>query len=203
MFPVVIGLILIAFGAQQMLRRAETGAQQGPVTPQSMAFAFLRGRGTGALMLLAGLALLASTSFVLISAEKVGQLKRIYLASDLPPGRIIALPGQKGPQAEILGPGFHFRPLLNVLYDVEQVDVVQIPEGYYGQVTTLDGQPMPDGMFMAPVISDDKLSSMVDAETFLTQGGFRGPQETVLKPGAYRINRYLFDVKVDQNTSAT
>ena len=55
---------------------------------------------------------------------------------DLPPGRIIALSGQKGPQAEILGPGFHFRPLLNVLYEVEKFDVVKIPEGYYGQITT-------------------------------------------------------------------
>jgi len=25
----------------------------------------------------------------------------------------------------------------------------------------------------------------------------------VLKPGSYRLNRYLFDVKVDQNTAAT
>ncbi len=203
MFPVVIGIILIVVGAQFLLRRAAPVANPGQWTPQNAIAAALRGRATGVLMILAGLVFLASTSFVLISADKVGHLKRIYMAADLPPGRIIALPGQKGPQAEILGPGFHFRPLLNVLFDVETFDVVQIPEGYYGQVTTLDGQPMPDGMFMAPVISDDKLSSMFDAETFLTQGGYRGPQETVLKPGAYRINRYLFDVKVDSNTAAT
>ena len=71
-------------------------------------------------MVLAGIGFLASTSFVQISADRVGHLKRIYLADDLPPGHIIALPGQKGPQAELLGPGFHFRPLLNVLYEVEQ-----------------------------------------------------------------------------------
>jgi hypothetical protein len=203
MFPVVIGFILIVVGAQLLMRRASPVAHDGPWTPRDAAASVLRGRGMGVIAILAGLAFLASTSFVLVSADKVGHLKRIYFASDLPPGRIIALPGQKGPQAEILGPGFHFRPLLNVFYDVEQYDVVQVPEGYYGQVTTLDGLPMPDGMFMAPVISDDRLSAMVDAETFLTQGGYRGPQETVLKPGAYRINRYLFDIKVDPNTAAT
>ena len=53
---------------------------------------------------------------------------------------------------------------------------------------------MPEGMFIAPVIPDDKVADMLNAETFMTQGGFRGPQETVLKPGAYRLNRYLFDV---------
>jgi hypothetical protein len=203
MFPVVIGFILIVVGAQLLMRRASPVAHDGPWTPRDAAASVLRGRGMGVIAILAGLAFLTSTSFVLVSADKVGHLKRIYFASDLPPGRIIALPGQKGPQAEILGPGFHFRPLLNVFYDVEQYDVVQVPEGYYGQVTTLDGLPMPDGMFMAPVISDDRLSAMVDAETFLTQGGYRGPQETVLKPGAYRINRYLFDIKVDPNTAAT
>lgn len=78
-----------------------------------------------------------------------------------------------------------------------------MPEGYYGQVTTLDGAAMPEGMFIAPVIPDDKLSTMLDAQTFIEQGGYRGPQETVLKPGSYRLNRYLYDVRVDQDTAAT
>jgi SPFH domain / Band 7 family len=203
MFLVVIGLVLIIIGAQFLLRRSDSIIGERPQTPRDTALTMLRGPGVGALLILAGLGFLASTSFVMINADKVGQLKRIFLASDLPPGRIIALEGQKGPQAEILGPGFHFRPLLNVLYDVDQFDVVQIPEGYYGQVTTLDGLPMPDGMFMAPVIGDEKLAAMLDAQTFLQQGGYRGPQETVLKPGAYRINRYLFDVRVTDQTTAT
>jgi SPFH domain / Band 7 family len=204
MFTVIIGFILIAVGLQTLLRRrAAAAAGSGPWSPQQGLQSIIGSRLAGLIGVIAGLLFVASTSFVLVSADKVGHLKRIYLSDDLPPGRIIALPGQKGPQAEVLGPGFHFRPLLNVLYDVEQYDIVQIPEGFYGQVTTLDGQPMPDGMFMAPVIPDEKLSSMFNAETFLTQGGYRGPQETVLKPGAYRLNRYIFDVKVGQETAAT
>lgn len=202
MLRVVIGFVLILLGLQAFWRRSQStqGAPQGRGAALASLFG---GPVAGILLVMVGLGFLASTSFVLISAEKVGHLKRIYLADDLPPGRIVALPGQKGPQAEVLGPGFHFRPLLNVLYQVEQYDVVQVPEGYYGQITTLDGQPMPEGMFIAPVIPDDKLAAMLNAQTFIEQGGYRGPQETVLKPGAYRLNRYLFDVRIDQETTAT
>ena len=201
MLYVIVGIVLILFGVQALFRRNQPQpALQGRA---AVIGTIIGGPVFGIVLILAGLAFLTSTSFVLIAADKVGHLKRIYLAADLPPGRIIALPGQKGPQAEILGPGFHFRPLLNVLYDVEERDVVQVPEGYYGQITTLDGAPMPEGMFIAPVIADDKLATMLEAQIYIEQGGIRGPQETVLKPGSYRMNRYLFDVRVDQDTTAT
>jgi SPFH domain / Band 7 family len=202
MLRVVIGLVFILIGLQALFRRRMPQTTP-PTGPAGQLIGLVGGPLFGAVFLLAGLGFLASTSFVQISADRVGHLKRIYLADDLPPGRIIALPGQKGPQAEILGPGFHFRPLLNVLYEVEQFDVVQVPEGFYGQITTLDGASMPEGMFIAPVIPDDKLSTMLEAQAFIEQGGFRGPQETVLKPGSYRMNRYLFDVRVDNDTTAT
>jgi hypothetical protein len=202
MLRVVIGLILILIGIQALFRRRNPAAP-APSGPAGQLLGLVGGPVLGALFFIAGLGFLASTSFVQINSDRVGHLKRIYLADDLPPGRIIALPGQKGPQAEILGPGFHFRPLLNVLYEVEQFGVVQVPEGFYGQITTLDGASMPEGMFIAPVIPDDKLSTMLEAQAFLEQGGFRGPQETVLKPGSYRLNRYLFDVRVDNDTTAT
>ena len=202
MFTVVIGFVLILIGLQAFLRRKSALANPNPST-NAMLFNIARGPVAGFLMILAGLGFLASTSFALINADKVGHLKRVYLASDLPPGRILALPGQKGPQTEILGPGFHFRPLLNMLYQVEEFDVVQVPEGFYGQITALDGASMPEGMFIAPVIPDEKLNTMLDAQTYLENGGYRGPQETVLKPGSYRINRFLFDIKVDQETAAT
>lgn len=141
---------------------------------------------------------ICSTSYVHIDADKVGHLKRVYLASDLPAGRIIALPGQKGPQAEILGPGFHFRLLLNVLYDVDDdTSVVNVPEGKCAYLVAKDGRPLGDGQFMADAISRDQ---MLDAMWFMGLGnedgprGQKGPQLTVLPPGDYRINRYLFDV---------
>ncbi len=202
MFYVVIGFVLILFGIGAMFRKSPA-PQAAPQGRAALLASVIGGSVFGIVLIIAGLAALVSTSFVLIPADRVGHLKRVYLADDLPPGRIIALPGQKGPQAEILGPGFHFRPLLNVLFDVEEREVVQVPEGYYGQITALDGAPMPEGMFIAPVIADDKLATMLEAQSYIEQGGFRGPQETVLKPGSYRLNRYLFDVRVDQDTAAT
>ncbi|NMD07776.1 MAG: hypothetical protein GYA66_07345, partial [Phyllobacteriaceae bacterium] len=140
MFPVLIGFVFILVGLQAMFRRrAVTASTGGQMTMANMVSGLLGNFVFGLVLVLLGLLFLASTSFVLISADRVGHLKRVYMASDLPPGRIIALPGQKGPQAEVLGPGFHFRPLLNVLFDVEQYDIVQVPEGFYGQVTTQDG----------------------------------------------------------------
>jgi hypothetical protein len=151
----------------------------------------------------AGGLMLANTSFVFVAADQVGHLKRIYAFEELPPGRVVALSGQKGPQAGVLGPGFHFIPFVRVLYEFEEYPLVQVPEGYYGQITAVDGAPMPAGMFMAPAIPDDRMAAMLNAETFLAEGGYRGPQETVLKPGSYRLNRYLFDVAVTEDTAAT
>jgi hypothetical protein len=197
------GFLLLLLGIRAMFWRKAAPTLGGSATMLDVVARLLNSALGGTLMILAGLLLLSSTSFVLISADKVGHLKRVYVAADLPPGRIIAVNGEKGPQSEILGPGFHFRPLLNVLNEIEQRDVIQVPEGFYGQITTLDGSPMPEGMFIAPVIADEKIEASLDAATFIKTGGFRGPQETVLKPGSYRLNQYLFDVRVDQSTSAT
>ena len=187
----------------RMLARLQ-GSPSGPSGPSGPPSA---GRSRFRLVMigvgLIALFLLARLSWVHIDADHVGHLKRIYAMSELPPGRIVALDGQKGPQARTLGPGFHLLPFVRLLYDLETFPVVAVPEGFYGQITALDGQPMPDGMFMAPSIPDDKVAGMLDAEIFLTAGGYRGPQESVLKPGRYRLNRYLFDVRVGQNTAAT
>lgn len=197
MLEVLIGILAVVAGIIMIVRRP------GPSTPTSRMGRLLYGPLGGIVALGIGLFMLASTSFIFVDANQVGHMKRIYAFKELPPGRIIALNGEKGPQAEILGPGFHFIPLVRVLYDFEEYDVVTIPEGYYGQLTTLDGQAMPSGMFMAPAISDEDMGDMLKADVFLTKGGLRGPQETVLKPGQYRLNRYLFDVRLDENTNAT
>ena len=93
MLPVVIGFVLIIAGIQAFTRRRPPmqGAPQG--WPGNLTTLF-SGPLAGALMVVAGLGFLSSTSFMLIDADKVGHLKRIYFAEDLPPGRIIALAGR-------------------------------------------------------------------------------------------------------------
>jgi SPFH domain / Band 7 family len=213
MLYVVIGFIALAYGIWLLIKSIKSQPQQLPVPTSGsgnkktgavrQALSGISGLLGGIASIAIGLFLLASTSFVFIDADKVGHLKRIYAFQELPPGRIIALAGQKGPQAAILGPGFHFIPLVRVLYTIESYDVMKVPEGYYGEIVAVDGQPMPDGMFIAPKIPDDQLADMLTAESFLTKGGYRGPQETVLKPGEYRLNRYLFDVHVKLFDRAT
>lgn len=143
-----------------------------------------------------GLALFGflSTSFVTIDSDQVGHLKRIYLGKSMPPGRIIALGGENGPQAEVLAPGFHFRPFINVLYDVEMMPVVEVPAGKYGVLSARDGVALDKSQFVARGWPDASAEQMLNAEYFLTNGGQKGPQLTVLKPGKYRLNRYLFDL---------
>lgn len=103
MFYVIVGLVLILFGVAAMFRRAPApqGVQSGRAAVIGQ---ILGGSLLGVVLIIAGLATLASTSFVLIAADRVGHLKRVYLADDLPAGRIIALPGQKAPRPRSSAP---------------------------------------------------------------------------------------------------
>ena len=143
---------------------------------------------------LAAVFMVLATSFVIIDQDKVGHLKLIYGVKQLPSGHIIAMSGEAGPQAEILGPGFNFKPLLNLLYEVEQLPVTEVPEGHYGYLVARDGVPLRPDQFLADAWRDEQ--RMLDADFFLNQGqGQKGPQLTVLKPGRYRLNQYLFEVQ--------
>jgi len=145
-----------------------------------------------------GLALLMSVgaSFTVISQHSVGHLKRVYFAADMKPGQIIASLDEQGPQARILGPGFHVIPLVNLLYEVEELPLVMIPDGSYGHLMAKDGEALADGQYMAHQWHDEEFDRMLEADYFLANGGQKGPQLSVLKPGVYRLNRYLFDVHV-------
>src|SRR5262249_23269106 len=73
---------------------------------------------------------LGATSYVHVPDGHLGQLFRVYGGGSLPAGKIIAVNGENGPQARIFAPGFHFEPLVNVLYEVstEQTEV-NVPDG--------------------------------------------------------------------------
>src|SRR5215472_17998348 len=75
---------------------------------------------------------LAATSYVHIDSDEIAVLNKIYGTTSLPGQHIIATNGEKGPQAEILTPGWHPWFLVNVIYQVENKKVVSIPSGKYG-----------------------------------------------------------------------
>jgi regulator of protease activity HflC (stomatin/prohibitin superfamily) len=148
------------------------------------------------LLVFLGIFGLISCSFLTVDSNEVGLMKRIYLAPQLPPGKIIAANEEKGPQAEILGPGFHFKPFIRILYDIDFAPVTEIPEGQYGLLVARDGLPLEEGQFLAHPWPEGKFTDMLEAKHFLTAGkGQKGPQLDVLKPGKYRLNNYLFSVE--------
>ncbi len=144
----------------------------------------------------------ALMSIVYVGKDETGQLVRIYLGDDLENGAIIATTGEKGPQAKILPPGFHFQPFLRVLYDVTMEDVVEIPTGSYGYLVARDGQPLwPDQTYANPFDPSDTAEMLSDAAHFLTSGGQKGPQTTVITPGKHRLNRFLWQVTTEEATN--
>ena len=94
----------------------------------------------------------------------------------LPPGRILAEPGEKGVQRVPLAEGRHFlNPINN---DWRIMPVITVPAGSVGVVTSKTGKELAAGEILAP--DDDS----------------KGVWRRVLGPGTYRLNPEGYDVKV-------
>jgi hypothetical protein len=137
----------------------------------------------------------ASTSFFYVDKGNVAVLYKVYGTGVLTEGRIIAVDGEKGPQADIYPDGFHTGLFVTVLNEVkDDMPLVLIPPGFYGEITALDGKQLPEDNIMAPKWKTSVETEMLDAKFFLKNGGFKGVQATVLKPGLHRLNLALFNV---------
>jgi uncharacterized membrane protein YqiK len=110
----------------------------------------------------------------------------------LPAGRIIALNGEAGYQADTLAPGLHLG-LWPWQYTLDLVKFFTVPQANLGCVEACDGVPLQSGRIIAREVVCD---SFQDARAFLTNGGERGPQMAVIPPGTYRINSLLFSVSL-------
>lgn len=136
----------------------------------------------------------------IIPDNKIGTVvkKFVLFGSDskLPPGKIVALKGEAGIQADTLAPGLHwaFWPWQ---YDVELVDQIVVPSGEIGIVESCDGNVLPNGRIIAKQVDCDNFQ---DARAFLTNGGERGPQMGLVSPGTWRINPLVFTVKFREMT---
>ncbi len=138
--------------------------------------------------------------------DNQGAIVIVHFGSDLPSDRIVATNGEKGPQAQVLSPGWKFW-YWPWQYDLKPVDNFIVPTGSIGVVTALDGQPLPAGEVYAMQWDDPQ--KMMDAQFFLTtkkvekvedgpQGpqGYEGPQLTVLPPATYRYNPRLYKIEL-------
>ncbi len=143
------------------------------------------------------LASVLGTSIISVPADQVGLVRKIYGFSNIPPGHIIATQGETGYQAEIIPPGtFRISIFFNVLNRVDYVPVVTVPSGFYGRVVASDGDALGAGQIMADAWPDGQQQKFLDAEHFMTHGGQRGLQLSILKPGVYPLNLALFQVKI-------
>ncbi|HKE90395.1 MAG TPA: SPFH domain-containing protein, partial [Gemmatimonadales bacterium] len=155
--------------------------------------------GGGILLLLIVLAahkkVLRLFGVVIVPEDSVGIVtKRFVLLGStrtLPDGRIIALRGEDGIQADTLAPGLHWW-LWPWQYATTLQRFVVLPEGSIGIVEARDGAPIAVGRVLGKRVSCD---SFQNARAFLSNGGERGPQLAVIPPGSYRINTALFVIK--------
>ena len=178
MFLFVIGLVLGVAAAVLIL-------VPGIIRPRPLGV--LVGSLAGVLALIAVL-----FSSALVVGDNQGGLIMRNFGPDLPANRVVAANGEKGPQARVLGPGWHFG-YWPWQYTVEPVECVTIDQGKVGVVVALDGRSLPEGVVYAPAWK--AAEEMLDGERFLTnEGGFRGPQLTILTPGRYRYNPRLFSI---------
>jgi hypothetical protein len=142
-------------------------------------------------MLIGVVAIIGSTTLY-VGPNEGGLIVKKF-GSSLKEGHIVAVNGERGVQAEILSPGWSFG-WWPWLYSCESVKNIDIPEGQVGIVVANDGQPLLPNEIYAN--SWDSPNQMIDALTFLTKGGCKGPQLTVLPPGQYRYNPKLFAISV-------
>lgn len=146
---------------------------------------------------LAALGAFLQTSIIRIPADEVGIVRKIYGLANLPDGKFIATQGETGFQAQIIAPGtFRISPFFNVFNTVVDRPVVVVPNGFYGRIVARDGQPLETGQVMADAWPDAEFSKFLDGEYFLTHGGQKGLQLTILKPGTYALNTALFEVRI-------
>ena len=81
--------------------------------------------------------------------------------------------GQKGPQIDFLRPGTY--NINTEVFKVEVYDATYIGENQIGIVEARDGMSMNSADVVVP--TPDGHNNFQDGQTFLTNGGFRGPQE--------------------------
>jgi uncharacterized membrane protein YqiK len=131
---------------------------------------------------------------VIIPEDKIGLVTKKFVLfganRSLPDGKIIALNGEAGFQADTLAPGLYWGFWV-WQYSIEQANLTIVEKGKIGLISAKDGMQLPTGAILARHVESDNFQ---DARAFLTSGGQRGKQVGYLNNGVYRINPQLFDI---------
>src|SRR5690349_15339199 len=150
------------------------------------------------LLILIPVILVALAVLVLLSGIRVIPNTRLGIVEKRfsPKGSVksgfIALNGEAGFQPNVLRGGIHY--LTPFQYVVHTAPLVTIPQGKIGYIFARDGQLLDPTQTLA---SNLDVSDFQDVESFLKNGGQRGPQRRVLREGTYAINLVQFIVLTD------
>ena len=152
------------------------------------------------------LLILAWLTLRFIPNNCVGVVEKLWSAGgSVPEGRIIALDGEAGFQADLLRGGIHYG-YWRWQYRVHICPLVIVPQGKIGYVYARDGEALPPNQTLGRVV---ECNHFQDARAFLeeqaaeaprdgkpraTQShvGQRGRQLEILREGVYAINPALF-----------
>jgi uncharacterized membrane protein YqiK len=139
-----------------------------------------------------------------IPNQQVGVVEKLWSKSgSVPEGRIIALDGEAGYQADLLRGGLHFG-LWRWQYRVHRCSLVTVPQGQIAYVYARDGDPLPPSQTLGRVAM---CNNFQDARAFLGEtadterpsAGQRGRQRGILREGVYAINPALFVVITEES----
>ena len=137
---------------------------------------------------------------VIVPEDKIGLVTKKFVLfgenKSLPDGKIIALNGEAGYQADTLAPGLYWGFWV-WQFDISLSDLAIIPKGKIGLLSAKDGKQLPTGSILARHVECDDFQ---DTRSFLLNGGQRGKQVGYLNNGVYRINSYLFDLAISDIT---
>jgi uncharacterized membrane protein YqiK len=143
--------------------------------------------GVGALLLLA-LLFWWLKGWRNIGSDEQGLVERNWGGRSLASGQLVALQGERGYQAKTLAPGWQWIPWL--IYSVKHEPIVQVGADEEGLIVAQIGQSLPVGVRTAPY--SPAFGDYEDLDAFLKNGGMKGKQRWVLRPGAYRIHPVAF-----------
>jgi len=134
-----------------------------------------------------------------IPHNRVGIVEKFWSPKgSLTEGRIVALGGEAGFQAELLRGGLHagFFPWQ---YRIHKEPLVMISESKIGYVYARDGGALPPTQTLARIVD---CNTFQDAQAFLNHDGQRGRQRAILREGVFALNTALFVVITEDRVFA-
>ena len=146
----------------------------------------------GGLVVLAILILIGLSGIRFIPNNRIGIVEKRFSGRGSVKSGLIALNGEAGYQPKVLRGGLHY--LMPIQYVVHMMPLITIPQGKIGYIFARDGKPLEPTQTLA---SNVTARDFQDVDTFLKNGGQRGPQRLILREGTYAFNLVQFVVMTE------